>query len=72
MRTDKQIIDETNAIARIIYSHMGYIVPAGTEFHTETINRHPHERNCWNAACEIQILLTETDPNDAVSNVEDD
>ena len=71
MRTDQQIIDQTNEMARIIYYHMGYSVPAGTEFHSETTNRHPHERNCWDAACEIQMLLTNTDPNDAVENLAD-
>lgn len=72
MRTDQQIIDQANEMARIIYSHMGYSVPAGTEFHSETINRHPHARSCWGAACEIQMLLTNTDPNDAVNNLADE
>jgi hypothetical protein len=69
-RTPKEIIYQTNDIARIIYKAMGYIVPVGTEFPTETINRHPHERACWQAACEIQDLMTATDPNDALDELE--
>ena len=71
MRTAQEIIDQTNEIARIIYDSMGYTVPKGTEFHTDTINRHPHETNCWNAACEIQLLMTETDPEDALAELEE-
>ena len=72
MRTDQEIVDQTNSIARIIYANRGYKVPDSYEFHTETINRHPHERECWAAACEIQILMTDTDPEDAVRNLEED
>ncbi len=72
MRTAKEILDQTNEIARIIYASRGYTVPAGTEFHTETINRHPYERSCWVAACEIQELMTQTDPQDALEELEDE
>jgi hypothetical protein len=71
-RTDKEIVDQTNAIARIIYFNMGYEVEEGTEFHTPTINRHPQETICWNAACDIQDLMTQTSPEDAVDNLQDD
>ncbi len=72
MRTAQEIVDQTNEIARIIYASRGYTVPTGTEFHTETINRHPHERSCWAAACEIQNLMTQTDPQDALEELEDE
>lgn len=72
MRTAKQIVDQTNEIARIIYESRGYTVPVGFEFHTETVNRHPHERQCWSAACQIQDLLTETDVMNAVDEMEDE
>lgn len=71
-RTDQEIVDQTNEIARIIYASRGYTVPVGFEFHTETINRHPYERACWQAACEIQDLLTQTDPQDALDNLEEE
>lgn len=72
MRTAKQIVKQTNEIARIIYASRGYTVPAGFEFHTETVNRHPHERQCWSAACKIQELLTETDVMNAVDEMEEE
>ena len=72
MRTDQEIIDQTNAIARIIYKGMGYQTPKGTEFHTEAVNRHPHERSCWNSACEIQELMTDTEVQNCIDNLEDD
>jgi hypothetical protein len=71
-RTAQEIVDQTNEIARIIYTNMGYRTPKGTEFHTEKINRHPNETLCWNAACEIQELMTHTDVNDALSELEDE
>ena len=71
MRTSQEIVDQTNAIARIIYKQMGYVAPQGYEFHGETINRHPHERQCWRSACLIQELMTFTDAEDALSDIED-
>ncbi|MCF6459081.1 hypothetical protein [Pseudoalteromonas sp. MMG024] len=69
MRTAQQIVDQTNEIARIIYASRGYHVPEGTEFHTETVNRHPYETQCWEAACEIQELMTQTDVLDALEEL---
>lgn len=72
MRTAKQIVDQTNEIARIIYESRGYTVPVGFEFHTETVNRHPYERQSWSAACLIQELMTQTDVMNAVDEMEDE
>lgn len=71
-RTPQQIIDQTNEIARIIYESRGYKVPDGTVFHTETPNRHPYETSCWEAACRIQELMTQTDVMDVLIELEDD
>ena len=71
-RTAQEIVDQTNAIARIIYASRGYSTSTGTEFHAETINRHPYEVQCWKAACEIQELMTNTDTNDALEELEDE
>ena len=71
-RTAQEIVDQTNEIARIIYKGMGYTSPEGFEFHTETINRHPHEENCWASACEIQELMTGTEVDDAIEELEDE
>jgi len=72
MRTAQQIVDQTNEIARIIYKSRGYSVPVGTEFQTETIDRHPYERDCWQAACEIQELMTQTEVYNALCDLEDE
>ena len=72
MRTSQEIIDETNEIARIIYLSRGYEVSKGFEFHTETKNRHPHEEQCWLAACMIQLLMTQTDPRDAIDELDEE
>ena len=71
MRTDQEIVDQTNEIARILYRNLfGCEVPKGTEFQTETPNRHPHETACWISACEIQELMTQTDVNDALDGID--
>ena len=68
MRTDQQIVDQTNVLARTLYGLRGYRVGEGYRFDRAT---HPHEREAWAAACAAQLLLTETDPNDALANLED-
>lgn len=68
-RTNQEIVDQTNAIARIIYSHDGYEVPNGYRFDKAT---HPQETSAWSAACDIQLYMTQTDPNDALQEIEDD
>ncbi len=73
MRTAQEIIDQTNQMARIMYRILfGCEVPEGTTFHDKTINRRPHETGCWLAACEMQELLTQTDPEDALNELEDE
>ena len=61
MRTDKKIFSQTNALARILYAVRGYTVPVGYRFDLAT---HPHEVESWRMACQAQIFLTDTDPND--------
>ncbi len=67
-RTARQIVDQTLEIARIIYSHRGYVVAEGFKFYESL---HPHEYEAWNAACEIQEFMTGTDAEDALSDIED-
>lgn len=68
MRTDQEIIQQTNELARILYRLRGYVVNEGYRFDKAT---HPHEVEAWQGACEAQILLTGTDPNNALENEED-
>lgn len=66
MRTDEQICDQTNELARELYALRGYSVPAGYRFDKAT---HPHEVEAWRGACAAQRLLTDTDPEDALANL---
>ncbi len=65
-RTDEQIVEQTNELARVLYRIRGYEVPEGYRFDRAT---HPHEREAWAGACEAQRLLTCTDPQDALENI---
>ncbi len=67
MRTDQQIIDQTNELARQLYAIRGYVTSPTYRFDHAT---HPHEREAWLGACAAQILLTDTDPMDALDNLD--
>lgn len=70
MRTAKEIVDQTNELARHFYAMQGYEVPKDFRFDTETENRHPDERACWAMACAAQLLLTDTDVEDAMQELD--
>lgn len=65
-RTDQQIVDQTNELARHLYALRGYTVREGYRFDKAT---HPHEVEAWQGACAAQLLLTDTDPNEALDNL---
>lgn len=67
MRTDAQILHQTNELARLIYAARGCIARPGYQFH---LAQHPAEVESWQAACEAQKMLTDTDPEDALSNLD--
>lgn len=66
MRTDQQIVDETNELARLCLRHIGtgFEAPEGHKFYEAD---DPRSKAAWQRACEIQELLNKTDPNDALS-----
>ncbi|MBV8248474.1 MAG: hypothetical protein JO200_08475 [Comamonas sp.] len=68
MRTEKQIVDQTNELARKLYAIRGYTAREGYRFDQAT---HPHEVEAWEGACAAQLMLTNTDPADALANIED-
>lgn len=68
MRSEQQIIDQTNELARQLYALRGYNVPEGYRFDQAT---HAHEVEAWEGACVAQRMLTDTDPVDALANIED-
>lgn len=72
MRTAQEIIDQTNALAREFYALRGYQVKEGHRFDIERANTHPDEQMVWQMACVAQIMLTDTDPEDALLEIESD
>lgn len=69
MRSPREIVDQTNQLARQLYALRGYVVPEGYCFATA---KHPHQREAWAGAREAQLLLTETDPDDALQELEEE
>ena len=68
MRTVKEIIDQTNELARAFYALRGYQAKKGYRFDRAT---HPQEIEAWEAACVAQRMLTDTDPVDALTEMEE-
>ena len=69
MRTPQEIVDQTNNLARVLYRLRGYVRPRGYRFDRAT---HPHEVEAWRGACEAQLLLTDTDPDDALQELDEE
>lgn len=70
MRTDQQIVDQTNDLARILLSRLigtGYEVPEGHKFYEA---EDPRSQKAWAAAVEVMEFMTQTDANDALANIE--
>lgn len=70
MRTDQQIVDETNELARHLLAEVigtGYQMPEGHKFY-EAYD--PRSRKAWEQAVIIMEMTTHTDANDALSNLE--
>lgn len=71
-RTDRQIVDETNALAGYIMAELvgtGYQVADTWRFYEET---DPRSRKAWKHAVAIMEMITFTDAEDALSNLEPD
>jgi len=69
VRTPQEIVDQTNNLARVLYRLRGYVRPRGYRFDRAT---HPHEVEAWRGACEAQLLLTDTDPDDALQELDEE
>lgn len=67
MRTDREIVDQTNKLARELYHRWGFNAPEGYRFDQAT---HPAEVIAWELACIAQLNLTDTDVEDALQNLE--
>lgn len=68
-RTDLEIVTQTLDIARKFYAAQGYVASEGFKFYE---SQHPQEQCMWRLACIAQEELTQTDPDEALSNVLDE
>jgi len=69
-RTDRQIVDQTEDLAAIfmleIYSRES--ATGATRYRDQT---DPRGKHCWQLACRVQEMLTATDPENSVEEVDD-
>lgn len=68
-RTDQEIVDETEALAKWLMAWSFNHHPATNAPIRES--EHPFAKSCWAAACHIQEMLTATDPENALAELED-
>lgn len=68
MKTERQIVDDCNALARQFYKMQGCEVPDDFKFYE---SRHPMEQGCWNLAVLAYDHIEGTDVEDALAQVED-
>jgi hypothetical protein len=68
MRSDEEIVQQTIALAGKFYEAFGFTHREGFRYWESS---HPQEQLVWEMACVAQITLTNTDPNDALSELED-
>lgn len=70
-RTAKEIVDQTHALAETFYKELGYVHERGKHGNLYE-SEHPTEQCMWRLACMAQIELTNTDPEDALTELEDE
>jgi hypothetical protein len=69
MKTDREIVDGCNALARKFYAGMGYDVPEGYRFDQA---HHPQEMAVWDMAVTAYEHVDGTDVEDALTAIEDE
>lgn len=67
-RTAQQIVDQTIKLAGDFYELEGYTHRHGFRYWESP---HPQERLMWEKACHAQRVLTDTDPEDALSELDE-
>lgn len=70
-RTAKEIVDQTHDLAEAFYKKHGYEHDRAKHGNLYE-STHPQEQLMWQLACIAQIELTNTDPSDALSEIEED
>lgn len=67
-RTEQQIVDQTEAVAALLAGRFhGSLLFAGSYYRHAT---NPRAQQCWQVACQIQELLTATDVENAVAEID--
>lgn len=66
-RTEREIVDQTNRLARDFYAMMGYEVGPDYRFYDSD---HPQAEMCWEMAVKAQDELTATDVDNALIELE--
>ena len=69
MRTDREIVDQTNELAAKLYLLWGYKASEGFRFDK---SNHGHEQIAWQQACIAQEMLTGTDVDDCLAELGED
>ena len=64
LKTDEQLVDECNKLARLFYKMSGCNVPDGYKFYQAT---HPAESGCWDMAVAAYEHIAHTDISEALS-----
>lgn len=67
MKTERQIVDDCNALARTFYLLQGCEVPEGYKFHEA---HHPAELSCWEMAMAAYEYIEGTDVESALADLE--
>lgn len=65
-RTNEQIVNTANALARELYGMMGYNTPESYRFHRA---QHPQEVLCWKMACKAFEMLEGTEVEQALEEL---
>lgn len=67
MKTDRQVVDECNELAAILYRHMGYVVRPEYKMYEAT---HPQEVLAWDMAVAAYLPIAATDVENALAECE--
>jgi hypothetical protein len=73
LRTDEEIVMQTDKLAFTLALLSGYAFDADYKFHLHTRIAScpmPRQAQFWEMARQAQLLLTDTDPDDAVDNLD--
>jgi hypothetical protein len=68
-KTEAEIVEGCNELARLFYKSLGYQVPDGFKFYEA---HHPQEVGVWNMAVMAYDHIADTDVENALLNLDDE